>query len=111
MKENPHCHWCGKEVRYYVIPIYEKTPHDFATIDHIYTKLEFDKRLAAAKANDPNRHVLACASCNSSRNHDQVRSYNKNAWRIRQELGKQRAKLHSKQPRPQIFRGLENIDA
>jgi hypothetical protein len=63
MAKDPHCYWCGKEV------IYFKTnggrvPNNFATIDHLYSKL-------SGKRFDPKRKqktlVLACYKCNQER--------------------------------------------
>lgn len=63
--ENPHCYWCGKETL--LIDLNNKRVKkqqwkDAATLDHLYTKYELDKRKS-----EGNPIVLACQECNHRR--------------------------------------------
>lgn len=114
MAIDPHCHWCGIEVKDYNIKQMQRhgPPNDMATLDHIYTKLEWEKRMEAAKAGDQNRHVLACNRCNQKRNKkDFEKIGGTDSWKIRTKLGLERKITGDKRSRPQLFRGLENLDA
>jgi hypothetical protein len=56
--EDPHCHWCGIITRW-LSPEGGKLPEDAATIDHLYTRYEMEKRKEMG-----NPCVLACNKCN-----------------------------------------------
>jgi hypothetical protein len=57
MEADPHCFWCGREVREY--PGEDKAVHpDRATIDHLYQKSEYKPRPAKGFT------VLSCEPCN-----------------------------------------------
>jgi hypothetical protein len=59
MRYDPHCHWCGCEVVYFEPQRRQKVPDNFATIDHVYSRM----------AGRPlqGRWVLACSRCNQER--------------------------------------------
>lgn len=111
MAIHPFCHWCGVEVIYFKVDEMAKggPPPNFATLDHLYTKWEPEKRYEAFKKEDSSRHVLACYKCNKKRNDDFMKKLSKSAAKIRTSLGQERKKILSKQPRPQVFRNLESI--
>jgi hypothetical protein len=59
---DPHCHWCGKEVKDYATPrrIGEPYRKDEATIDHLISRFHRKKGETVGK-------VLACGPCNTRR--------------------------------------------
>ncbi len=59
MAADPHCHWCGCEVIYWKPQRREKVPPNFATIDHVWSRIQGRPRQG--------RWVLACARCNEAR--------------------------------------------
>ncbi len=68
-KRDPHCYYCGVEVREIVVPRGKKIPDDMATVEHLYSKLDY-------RRHDPNdgkeeRTVLACYKCNSEKGKEQ----------------------------------------
>ena len=116
MEQNPHCHWCGIEVVYFYAQEWGprpgqagKMPTNFATLDHIYDRWDWEIRLQKAKERDATRHVLACNACNRKRNNDRMKEIPKDAHTIRQKLGKERKLLGDTRPRPQVFRGLNTL--
>ena len=111
MAEDPHCYWCGIEVIYYELKPHEKMPFNFATIDHLYDKFDFDQRLAAAKNHDETRHVLACNACNKKRNKLRQDLMSKSFQQIRSKLGQERKDLGLINiSRPTYFRGLIELN-
>lgn len=74
LKEDPHCFWCRKKL-FYKKPSgnYGVLPENFATIDHINSKL-FGKRPVNGKL------VLACPPCNNRR---QKEEHYRNIWLVR----------------------------
>ena len=63
MKQRPFCHWCGRKLIYFKKEPGTRTPEDFATIDHINSRLMHpDGRPLIGK------QVLACPGCNQDRN-------------------------------------------
>ena len=63
MKEsNNKCHWCGCELVYYERPDRSAMPHNFATVNHVFTKLStiMGKRARGL-------FVIACAQCSDRR--------------------------------------------
>lgn len=67
--KNPHCYWCGVEMIYIDnIQEFEKTPEylilrdKMVTIDHLYSRLEPEKRHSKES-----KTVLACWKCNNKR--------------------------------------------
>lgn len=64
----PYCFWCNKKVRddypYFIENIKKGTkyPHDMATIDHLFPRPIFNKRVINGTPK-----VLACYSCNHKR--------------------------------------------
>lgn len=68
MKRNPHCHWCGRKLVYFHIENGIQPP-DFATIDHINSRLIYpDGRPRVGK------QVLSCPGCNQDRNKEEQKS-------------------------------------
>lgn len=61
MKEDPHCHWCRRELK--TQPHNSgKIPDDFPTLDHMNSRVKYPKgRPARGKI------VLACPPCNTKR--------------------------------------------
>jgi HNH endonuclease len=60
MKRDPHCHYCGCEVVYYDNHG-GRLPPNFATIDHVYSRLTPGGRPIKGDT------VLACKKCNEER--------------------------------------------
>lgn len=65
---DPHCHWCHKFTVLYTLRRHEKAPDDMATLDHLYSRLNPERK--------PNlcgeeRTVLACWGCNFERGKDE----------------------------------------
>lgn len=65
---DPHCHWCGHEVREYTIQFRkgDVIPGDMATVDHLIQKSE-------GKPRTPGATVLACHPCNQWRSRENIR--------------------------------------
>jgi hypothetical protein len=62
MKWHPFCHWCNRELVYFKVED-GHIPENFATVDHIYSRLMHpDGRPARGE------RVLACRECNQGRN-------------------------------------------
>jgi 5-methylcytosine-specific restriction endonuclease McrA len=59
--EDPHCYWCGVFTEE---PIQNggRLSDDTATLDHLYTRYEMEKRVS-----EGNPFVLACNKCNHDR--------------------------------------------
>jgi hypothetical protein len=64
MSKDPHCYWCGCEVRYFPLKRHHKVPHDYATLDHLNDRLTGDR----PKLDGIETTVLACFGCNNARN-------------------------------------------
>lgn len=43
MEKDPHCFWCRIEVREYILRRGQHSPHDLATVDHLFDRLEHQK--------------------------------------------------------------------
>ena len=80
MKENPHCHWCGREVKLYseirnqrIFPKGFRFPDDMAVFDHLYRRWEKNERqkshMEALKIGSQIgvHGVLACKKCDADR--------------------------------------------
>jgi len=57
MKEDPHCCYCGCEVVYYVLKEGEQAPDNFATIEHVNTRIDGLRPKQGTR-------LLACYKCN-----------------------------------------------
>lgn len=71
--KNPHCHWCGKLTRLPPPRVRGKKyrqEHDWATLDHLVSRMEKTKRRAARPGE--RRWVLACFECNNRRSHEEM---------------------------------------
>ncbi len=62
MARDPHCHWCGRELKDKKTNGRGRLPKDFPTIDHLQNRF-FGRKYV------PNKEmtVLACPSCNNER--------------------------------------------
>jgi hypothetical protein len=62
MARSPYCHWCGRKLVYFRLKPRQKTPPNFATLDHVNSRnVHPDGRPAQG------RLVLACPPCNEKR--------------------------------------------
>ena len=64
MEIDPHCHWCGVEVVYYPLKNGEKVPDNYATFDHITSRLNGKRPNVFMKKRTM---VLSCYKCNGER--------------------------------------------
>ena len=64
MEKDPHCRWCGVEVVYFELQKNQRTPDNFATIDHLKDRNNPTRREVGMKAITL---VLACNKCNWER--------------------------------------------
>lgn len=65
-KENPNCHWCGKETIYVDFlhklensEEFRKIRNNIATIDHLHSRYNLEDRRSGK-----NKHLLSCYECN-----------------------------------------------
>jgi hypothetical protein len=69
MSHHPFCHWCEKKLIYFKMEGGGKLPSDFATIDHINSRLMYpDGRPKIG------RRVLSCPECNQGRANEEMKS-------------------------------------
>ncbi len=77
-RDNPHCYWCGVETLRIVVTAWKSSvpcgpPPDLATRDHLYNRLDKEKRRADQRKNGKRSSVvLACFKCTSRRGRDRV---------------------------------------
>jgi hypothetical protein len=71
---DPHCHWCGRLMKFYEIKKGEKIPDDQCTVDHLYHVLN-PIRQAYKKKHTPSPVVLACLHCNEKRGNEDLQYY------------------------------------
>lgn len=64
-KADPHCYWCGIEVKIYNVQRHQKHPDDEATVDHLVSRYYPEKRKNPEK--NERRLVLSCRKCNMDR--------------------------------------------
>jgi hypothetical protein len=65
--ESPNCYWCGREtVLATPLPGFGPGTPLLATVDHVITRREKDRRAKLA-ATGATLHVLACFECNHER--------------------------------------------
>jgi hypothetical protein len=84
MREDPHCHWCGRELKLY--PDYGKNgskfmPKDYPTIDHLVSAFMGPRKNGDGKTKTL---VIACPACNNARN---VVEAHQHIWRTRWKSG------------------------
>lgn len=60
--QDPKCHWCHVQTRIYPLKLGESPTSDFATIDHIYSRLD------PRRKDNHSDCVLSCLKCNIDRN-------------------------------------------
>lgn len=78
MKSNPHCKWCGVKVIYFKLPKHQKMPANFATIDHIQSRMNGPRPNVYGKQRTL---VLACHKYNQKRCDEEVAALSKwNLW-------------------------------
>jgi hypothetical protein len=78
---DPHCHWCGREVREYNVGEAIQPP-DQATLDHLHPKGHPNRRPIETRADAT---VLSCFECNQRRNHQMQPLLKPRKQRIAQE--------------------------
>jgi hypothetical protein len=64
-EKDPHCCWCGRLTQLITPKHGEPTPPDMATIEHLYSKLDEQRKSRGMK-------LLACYECNHNRGNSQV---------------------------------------
>lgn len=74
MQIDPHCHWCGIEVIYYALPEGKQMPDNFATIDHLYSRLNEQRKEKTFAYGHEMTLVLACHKCNHERNVEEMQA-------------------------------------
>ena len=81
MAKDPHCHWCGIEVIYRKLTFGEKMPDNFATIDHLFSRLSPQR----GQKQHPTQEitVLACNKCNFIRGKEEEKGLGKTELRKR----------------------------
>lgn len=87
MDKHPFCYWCGGKVKSYP-EFYNnemkkgfKWPEDMATIDHLFSRWEPEKRYQAyLKSEDK---VLACFRCNSERARKENKKFKVKNYKIK----------------------------
>lgn len=62
MKKSPFCHWCGRRLVYFKTEGGQKLPDNFATIDHINSRL-----IHTGGRPWMGERVLSCPRCNQDR--------------------------------------------
>ncbi len=62
LQKSKLCHWCGCEVVKYPLKSGQKTPDNYATIDHLYPRLH-PERIVNTETT-----VLSCNKCNQTKN-------------------------------------------
>ena len=62
MKQHPFCHWCSRELIYFKTEGGQKLPENFATIDHIYSRLMHPEGRPVR-----GKRILSCPKCNEDR--------------------------------------------
>jgi hypothetical protein len=66
MRRHPFCNWCGCSLVYLKMKPHQTMPDNFATIDHIYSRLMHpDGRPTRGE------RVLSCPGCNQGRNREE----------------------------------------
>jgi hypothetical protein len=63
-EKDHRCHWCGVET-ILKVPHGKKHPPTFATVDHLYSRLDPRRRIPSEIGEE--RTVLACKRCNEDR--------------------------------------------
>jgi hypothetical protein len=79
LAEDPHCAYCGREVVYFKPQQGKALPGNFATIEHVYTRIE-------GRRPRQGQQILACLDCNHDKGGQDERAY----WGSRPFDGKHR---------------------
>lgn len=106
MAKDPHCHWCGclldnsPQAHIKNMPKGYFAPDNMATIEHLYDRLEIEKRYRDTN----NRYkVLACYKCNHLRGRMRMKSLPKELLEKRKQLLLERKLNNDHTPRPIIL--------
>ena len=82
-EQDPHCHWCGC-LTIWLDQDGGAYPDNFATLDHLYTRYEMEKRVELG-----NPFVLACNKCNHDRGAEATKAQPiEELWRRAGQLGR-----------------------
>lgn len=87
MSKDPHCYYCGGEIKEYILEIGDRAPQDMATLDHLHDRFD-PKRYQ----NNDEPVVLCCFRCNNIKSNKVRRDLPKSYWRARAQLGLKRPK-------------------
>lgn len=68
LEEDPHCAYCGRLVRYWKPSEGEQLPDDFATIEHVHTKIGGNRP-------QQGKTILACYRCNQDKGREDNMEY------------------------------------
>lgn len=104
LAKDPHCHWCGIQVRELNLGNLKKgqfAPDDMATIEHLYDRFEPEKRYQVYSNYEDK--VLACFKCNTERSTNKHKSMTLKEKVERNRLGVLRKQQKSKLSRPIFF--------
>ena len=82
MRYHPFCHWCGRKLVYFKMEGGGKTPDDFATIDHINSRLIYPNGRPRI-----GKQVLACPPCNRGRAVEEKKSLGVEELTRRAQIG------------------------
>lgn len=102
--QDPHCRWCGREVIFYVLQDGEKTPKNYATIDHLYDKMD-PRRYNLYPDNE--HLVLACYDCNQKRHKKRQSTISKAEQTARLKIANTRRKYT---PRVELLGTREEME-
>lgn len=106
MEQHPFCYWCKQQV--YEHPDTkrnlnkgERYPDNMATIDHLYSRFNPEKRYQVYK--DHEDKVLACYACNTKRSEEEVKKLPKSYLKQIEKLAHERKAKKDTTPRPLYF--------
>lgn len=108
MARDPHCYYCKRECREYpelqnsLLKKGTTYPPDMATIEHLYDRLEPEKRYQIYPNNEDK--VLACLECNHARAKKRLRALGRKEQTRRTLLGQERRVKGIKTPRLYYFK-------
>ncbi len=60
LAEDPHCHWCGRELRDYDVPQPQAWPADMATLDHLNSRILYPGGRPVTRVFTAGRGVVTC---------------------------------------------------
>ena len=65
LNEHPFCCYCGVKVVYFKIKRFQRTPDNFATVEHLRSKYQESRK--EPNLGNEQRIVLACNKCNNEK--------------------------------------------